>query len=213
MAAPIYRGGPPFNSAYYRFPNGICVPLQGTGAPTNGTSGTGAGVAGPGSAYIDNTSAVGAWYFNSNTKASPTWTAFGSTAGAATPSSVTSSGLIKSTSPTAGIGYATGAGGAVTQATNKSTGVTLNTVSGQITMNNASLADATTVSFTVTDSAVAGTDTVSVNHSSAGTAGAYIVQANSLGAGSFKISVRNVSGGALGEAIVLNFNVVKGVAA
>ena len=38
--------------------------------------------------------------------------------------------------PTGGIGYATGAGGTVMQATNKATGVTLNTVSGQITTNN-----------------------------------------------------------------------------
>ena len=38
-------------------------------------------------------------------------------------------------------------GGTVTQATNKSTGVTLNTESGQITMNDAALAAAAEVSF------------------------------------------------------------------
>lgn len=119
----------------------------------------------------------------------------------------------KSTSASAGIGYATGAGGAVTQATNKSTGVTLSKVCGAITMNNASLADATTVSFTVTNTAVAATDNVIVNHSSAGTAGSYLVWADSIGAGSFKINVRNVSGGSLGEAIVLTFSVIKAVAA
>lgn len=119
----------------------------------------------------------------------------------------------KSTSASAGVGYATGAGGAVTQATNKSTGVTLSKVCGAITLNNASLADATTVSFTVTNTAVAATDTVIVNHSSAGTAGSYLVWADSIGAGSFKINVRNVSGGSLGEAIVLSFAVIKAVAA
>jgi hypothetical protein len=39
-----------------------------------------------------------------------------------------------STSPTIGIGYATGAGGTVTQLTSRTTGVTLNKVAGQITL-------------------------------------------------------------------------------
>ncbi len=101
-------------------------------------------------------------------------------------------------------------GGTVTQATNKSTGVTLNTESGQITMNNAALADAAEVSFTVTNDKIAATDVVVACHGSAGTAGAYIVSANGIAAGSFKITVSNVSGGALSEAIVINFVALKG---
>ena len=101
-------------------------------------------------------------------------------------------------------------GGTVTQATNKGTGVTLNTESGQITMNNAALADAAEVSFTVTNSKVAATDVVVACHGSAGTAGAYIVSANAIAAGSFAITVSNVSGGALSEAIVINFVALKG---
>lgn len=108
------------------------------------------------------------------------------------------------------IGYVSGNGGAVTQATSKSTGVTLNKACGAITMNGAALADATTVSFTVTNSVVAANDVVIVNHSSAGTAGAYIVSANAIAAGSFAISVRNLSGGSLSQAIVLSFAVIKG---
>ncbi len=42
------------------------------GAPTNGTSGTYANLAGPGALLIDNTN--GNLYINTNTKASPTWT-------------------------------------------------------------------------------------------------------------------------------------------
>ena len=126
---------------------------------------------------------------------------------------LTASGTVLSVSPTGGLGYGTGAGGTVTQETDKTTGVTLNKVVGQITMNNASLADATTVSFTLTNSAIGANDMVVANHSSAGTAGAYIVSANALAAGSCKISVRNVSGGALGEAIVITFCVLKGVVA
>ena len=101
-------------------------------------------------------------------------------------------------------------GGTVTQATNKSTGVTLNTQSGQITMNNAALADAAEVSFTVTNDKIAATDVVVACHGSAGTAGAYIVSVNGIAAGSFKITVSNVSGGALSEAIVINFVALKG---
>ncbi len=111
------------------------------------------------------------------------------------------------------IGYVSGTGGAVTQATNKSTGVTLNKVCGAITMNGAALADAAIVNFTVTNSVVAATDVVIVNHTSAGTAGAYTVDANAVAAGSFAISVRNVSGGSLSQAIVLSFAVIKGAIA
>ena len=101
-------------------------------------------------------------------------------------------------------------GGTVTQATNKATTVISNTESGQITMNGAALADAAEVSFTVTNSKVAATDVDVACHGSAGTAGAYIVSANSIAAGSFKITVSNVSGGSLSEAIVINFVALKG---
>jgi hypothetical protein len=108
------------------------------------------------------------------------------------------------------LGYTTG--GAVTQATNKGTGVTLNAAAGQITMNNAALADAAEVTFQVTNDTVAATDVVIVNHSSVGTAGAYVVQVTAVAAGSFKVTVGNVSGGSLSQAIVLNYAVIKAAA-
>jgi len=117
---------------------------------------------------------------------------------------------VKSFSPTAGMGYGTGAGGAVTQLTSKSTGVTLNKVTGAITLNNAALADATTVTFLVTCSACAADDVVTAIHKSGGTAGAYLVWAHSPTAGTFSISVRNVSGGSLSQAIVLQYAIFKG---
>lgn len=116
-------------------------------------------------------------------------------------------------SGTGGIGYTTGAGGAVTQATSKSTGVTLNKLTGAVTMHNAQLVDGAEVSFTVTNSTVAATDCVIAQHSSAGTAGAYLVNANAVAAGSFAVTVSNVSGGNLSEAIVIRFFVLKGVSA
>ena len=100
-------------------------------------------------------------------------------------------------------------GGTVTQATNKGTAVTLNTESGQITMNGAELAGAAEVTFQVNNDKIAATDVVVVNHSSAGTAGSYLVQANSIAAGSFKITVANV-GSTASEAIVLGFVALKG---
>jgi hypothetical protein len=109
-------------------------------------------------------------------------------------------------------GYITGEGGTVTQATSKATAVTLNKKCGQITMNGAALAAATTVGFTLTNSTIAATDLLVLNHVSGGTAGSYLLNAQA-GAGSASINVRNVNGSSLSEAIVIGFAVVKAVAA
>jgi len=109
-------------------------------------------------------------------------------------------------------GYITGEGGAVTQATSKSTGVTLNTKCGQVTMNAAALAADTTVSFTLTNSTIAATDVLVLNHVSGGTAGSYLLNAQAA-AGSASINVRNITGGSLSQAIVIGFAVIKAVIA
>jgi hypothetical protein len=105
-------------------------------------------------------------------------------------------------------GYIAGEGGTVTQGTSKSTGVTLNKKCGQITMHNASLAAATTVTFTLTNTTIAATDLLVLNHDAGGTAGSYLLNAQAA-AGSASINVRNVNGGALSEAIVIGFAVIK----
>jgi hypothetical protein len=105
-------------------------------------------------------------------------------------------------------GYIVGEGGTVTQSTNKSTAVTLNKKCGQITMNAASLAADTTVSFTLTNSTIAATDLLVLNHVSSGTAGSYLLNAQAA-AGSASINVRNITAGSLSEAIVIGFAVVK----
>lgn len=125
---------------------------------------------------------------------------------------ITGLGAVTSTSATGGIGYAAGAGGTVTQATSKSTEVTLNTVSGQITMNAAALAAATIVSFTLTDSAIGANDVLVLNHVSGGTPGSYTLNARAA-AGSATIDVRNNTTGSLSEAIVIGFAVIKGAVA
>lgn len=122
---------------------------------------------------------------------------------------ITATGAIVSSG--GGVGYTTGAGGTVVQAPNKTTGVTLNKPSGQITMNGAALASNAVVSFVLTNSAIAATDTLSLQFAgTTATLGAYILQAQNAAAGSVTITVRNVSGGSLSESPVIQFNVVKG---
>jgi exosome complex RNA-binding protein Rrp4 len=102
-----------------------------------------------------------------------------------------------------------GLGGTVTQNANKGTAVTINKQYGQITMNNAALAAAAEVSFTVNNSTVVSTDVVIVNVQSVGTAGAYLVSVGSVSNGAFTVTVSNASAGSLSQAIVINFCVIK----
>ena len=107
------------------------------------------------------------------------------------------------------IGYTAAAQGTVTQATSKSTAVTLNKPAGVITMNNASLATATNATFTLNNSFISANDTVILTISGGqATAGSYNVFANALAAGSVSITLRNISGGSLSEAIVINFAII-----
>lgn len=107
------------------------------------------------------------------------------------------------------LGYTSAAQTAVTQATSKSTGVTANTSAGQITMNNASLATVTNVTFTLTNSLLTAKDVVIVNVASANaTAGAYNCWISSMLAGSCTITLRNITAGSLSEAVVINFAII-----
>lgn len=108
-----------------------------------------------------------------------------------------------------GIGYGSGSGGAVTQITSKATGVTLNKTNGAITMNAASLAATTAVSFVLTNSTIAVTDCVNVCVKSGGTLGAYLVTVDAVAAGSCTLSLRNLTAGALAEAVVITYVVIK----
>jgi hypothetical protein len=107
-------------------------------------------------------------------------------------------------------GFVTGAGGVVTQATSKSTGVTLNKVCGEITLNAAALAAGAIVSFTLTNSTIAATDVIVINHVSGGTFGPYLINGRCAN-GSAVVTVRNTGGSSLSEAIVLRFAIIKGV--
>ncbi len=106
------------------------------------------------------------------------------------------------------LGYTAEAQGTVTQATSKSTAVTLNKSAGQITMNNAALAAATNVTFTLNNSFISSNDIVILNVSSGATAGAYNCWVSGLSAGAATITVRNISAGSLSEAVVINFALI-----
>ena len=112
------------------------------------------------------------------------------------------------------IGYSTAAQGAVTQLTDKSTGVTLNKSAGRITMNNAALAGATAVSFILTNSIISANDTMIVNIGSNTTgslAGAYTVYVSYLAAGSALITLRNLTAStSYSEAVIINYAIIHG---
>lgn len=128
--------------------------------------------------------------------------------GAATGTSLTATGVIASTG-TAGVGYATGAGGTVTQGTSRTTGVTLDKTTGAITLFSAA-GSATAATFTVTNSTVAATDVIILNQKS-GT-DLYDLMVTAVAAGSFNITFRT-TGGTTTEQPVFNFAVIKAVAA
>lgn len=131
--------------------------------------------------------------------------------GATTPSTIVGTTVVGTTIyANSEIGYSAAAQGTATQATSKSTAVTINASAGQITMNNANLATVTTVSFTLNNSFIGAKDTLVVCIASGATVGAYLVYVSNLAAGSATISLRNFTAGTLGEAVVVNFAVIHG---
>jgi len=106
-----------------------------------------------------------------------------------------------------GLGYGTGSGGAVTQITSRTTGVTLNKTNGAITLVSAAGTTAWT-SFTVTNNTVATTDTVIICQKSG--ANLYEIHITAVSAGSFRVSFRT-TGGTTTEQPVFNFSVIKAV--
>jgi len=102
----------------------------------------------------------------------------------------------------------------VTQLTSKSTAVTSNAISGQITMNNAALAGQAYVSFTVNNSYVQHVnDVIIVNVQNGVTSpNPYIVTVGKVAVGSFNITVYNADSGggsSHSDAIVLNYAVMR----
>lgn len=72
----LSKGAVQHGSGRNIFGTDIWLDLVADGVPVDGVSGTGAGWADKGSTAVDAT--TGKWYANTGTKASPTWTIFGS---------------------------------------------------------------------------------------------------------------------------------------
>jgi len=123
--------------------------------------------------------------------------------------SATANGVTSSSS-TAGIGYATGAGGTVTQTGSRTTTVIINKVCGNIVLVSAA-GSATPFSFTVTNSTVAAGDVVVLSQKS-GTDIYTTQKVTAVAAGSFRVTLANASGTTT-EQPVFNFAVIKAVAA
>ena len=122
---------------------------------------------------------------------------------------VTSTGDVLVTGGT-GLGYGPGAGGTVTQATSKATAVTLNKPCGQVTTHNASLAANAVIGFNFNNTLVGMRDAVILAQQGVGVqATSYEVWA-SAGTGVFNVYIRNITAGALAEAITINFAIIKG---
>jgi hypothetical protein len=124
---------------------------------------------------------------------------------------ITMTGNLSATGPSSTIGYGTGSGGTVTQATSKTTSVTLNKGSGNIIMNGAALAANTTVRFQFNNSLITNADIIPIQlNGLVAATSSYNVWIDGVGTGFCFICVRNISGGSLSEVIVLNYSLIKG---
>ena len=75
-------------------------------------------------------------------------------------------------------------------------------------MNSASLAATTNVTFTFNNSLLSGKDVMIVNVTGVASASAYNCWVANMTTGSASIILRNTTGGALAEAVVLNFAII-----
>ena len=118
-------------------------------------------------------------------------------------------GGLVSTDPSAGVGYATGAGGTVTQLTSRTTPVTLNKICGSITLVSAAPVLGAWVSFTVNNTTIGLTDTIILSYS--GGSNTYIITPGKIVAGtSFTINIVSILGIAADQPVI-NFSIIKSV--
>lgn len=113
-----------------------------------------------------------------------------------------------------GIGVA--GGGTVTQQTNRTTAVTLDKLTGQITTNNAALAAEATADFVVNNVHVKAEDVVLLSIKSGSNGGGTLAQVIGVANGSFTIRIHNgnvAAGAAETGAIVINYVVIRGASA
>ena len=112
----------------------------------------------------------------------------------------------------AGLGYGTGSGGTVTQATSKTTAVTLNKPTGRITMTNDALGGGSSISFNLANSLVGNFDVLvaSLPQVNIALPSDYSVRAGIITAGTAQFTIKNETGGSLSQAVVINFAIIRG---
>jgi hypothetical protein len=131
------------------------------------------------------------------------------TAGNVTANTIVATGAVTSDSDVAGVGYRTGAGGIVTQLTSKTTPVTLDTVTGEITTHNSTIAGDAAVTFVLNNTAIANTDVMIINQVSATNIGDYVF-CPVCNTGNAAITIKNLSNQNRSDAIVLRYAVIRG---
>lgn len=110
----------------------------------------------------------------------------------------------------ANIKYDITSGHAVSNNFNKNGGtVTANGRHGRLTSLADSIAKGAVTTFTVNNTYVGQNDVIVVNIASGGTVASYAVAVTAVSNGSFQVSVTNNGGGALAEALIFNFAVIK----
>jgi len=122
-----------------------------------------------------------------------------------------STGAFRSASATTANGYATGAGGAVTQDTSAATGVALSKPTGVITTVALTTVAGAEEQFIVTNTLVAATDIISLSTTYGG-AGTPLLSVRAVGANVFTITISNAhAANAFNAVMVINFAIIKGV--
>lgn len=124
---------------------------------------------------------------------------------------IANSGIQSTGNITSNVGVGFSTGGTVTQTGSRTTGVTLNKPTGQITLFSANLAANTSSTFVLTNSYITDTDLVLVQHISGGTLGKYNITATPA-TGNATITLRNNSSSASPtEQPVLKFMIFRAV--
>ena len=124
---------------------------------------------------------------------------------------VTATTNLTTSGPGGNFGYATGAGGTITQVTSRTTGISLAKPCGTITLFSTTTTAGQVTEFTFTNSRLAANDVVIFSQKSG--AGTYIIQTRTVSAGSCVVSVYTPFAVGTAEAPSFNFVILKSVTA
>jgi hypothetical protein len=114
------------------------------------------------------------------------------------------------TSESGSIGYGSGGGGSVVQATDKTTAVTLNKPTGRITTAVSALAAGASATFTLNNSYLTANDVLGLNLVASSVASSYRIEVINVTSGAAAIRITNVSAGSRSDVLALQFVVIKG---